>query len=43
MARSFYGESKRVDNQRIIDELEVTLKYPTYKEGLKALFDAQEF
>lgn len=43
MARSFYGESKRVDNQRIIDELGVTLKYPTYKEGLKALFDAQEF
>lgn len=43
MARSFYGESKRVDNHRMIHELGVALKYPTYKEGLKALFDAQEF
>lgn len=43
MARSFYGESKRVDNHRMIDELGVVLKYPTYKEGLKALFQAQDF
>lgn len=43
MARSFYGESKRVDNHRMIHELGVKLKYPTYKEGLKALFDAKDF
>lgn len=43
MARSFYGESKRVDNHRMIHELGVVLKYPTYKEGLKALYDAQDF
>lgn len=43
MARSFYGESKRVDNHRMIHELGIVLKYPTYKEGLKALFEAQQF
>ncbi|MBY5986741.1 SDR family oxidoreductase [Roseovarius atlanticus] len=37
MARSFYAESKRVDNSRIKDELGVVLKYPDYKAGLEAL------
>jgi len=37
MARSFYGESKRVSNRRIKEELGVRLKWPTYREGLKAL------
>lgn len=37
MARSFYAESKRVANRRIKDELGVTLAYPDYREGLKAL------
>ncbi|HHI71303.1 MAG TPA: SDR family oxidoreductase [Rhodobacteraceae bacterium] len=37
MARSFYAESKSVHNDRIKDELGVTLRYPTYKEGLQAL------
>lgn len=37
MARSFYGENKRVRNTRIHDELGVTLSYPTYREGLQAL------
>lgn len=37
MARSFYSESKRVSNDRIKDELGVRLRYPTYREGLKAL------
>ena len=41
MARSFYAESKRVDNQRIKTELGITLKYPTYRDGLQALL-AQE-
>jgi nucleoside-diphosphate-sugar epimerase len=39
MARSFYAESKRVRNDRIKDELGVTLKYPSYKDGLKALLE----
>lgn len=37
MARSFYAESKRVANARIKDELGVALRYPTYREGLRAL------
>jgi nucleoside-diphosphate-sugar epimerase len=37
MARSFYGESKRVSNRRIKQELGYRLRFPTYREGLKAL------
>jgi nucleoside-diphosphate-sugar epimerase len=36
-AVSFYGESKRVRNGRIKSVLGVTLRYPTYREGLRAL------
>jgi nucleoside-diphosphate-sugar epimerase len=37
MARSFYDDSKRVSNARIKAELGYRLKYPTYREGLKAI------
>ena len=37
MARSFYAESKRVRNDRIKQELGVTLEFPTYREGLAAI------
>jgi len=37
MARSFYAENKRVRNDRIKSDLNITLKYPTYKSGLRAL------
>ncbi|WP_404382053.1 SDR family oxidoreductase [Caenispirillum salinarum] len=37
MARSFYRDSRRVRNDRIKQELGVTLKYPTYREGLAAI------
>ena len=37
MARSFYAESRRVRNDRIKNELGVVLRYPTYKEGLRAI------
>jgi nucleoside-diphosphate-sugar epimerase len=37
MARSFYAESKRVANDRMKQELGVTLAYPTYREGLRAI------
>lgn len=37
MARSFYADSKRVSNARIKRELRVSLRYPTYREGLAAL------
>lgn len=37
MAASFYGDNRRVRNDRIKRELGVMLKYPTYREGLRAL------
>ncbi|MGY3438298.1 MULTISPECIES: SDR family oxidoreductase [unclassified Marinovum] len=37
MARSFYAESKRVRNDRIKQELGVTLIYSDYRAGLRAL------
>jgi hypothetical protein len=40
MARSFYGDSRRVCNARIKSELGVKLAYPTYREGLRALIPA---
>lgn len=40
MARSFYAESKKVRNDLIKTELGVRLKYPTYRDGLKALLAA---
>ncbi|UWQ62602.1 SDR family oxidoreductase [Leisingera caerulea] len=42
MARSFYGENKRVRNRRIKDELGVELLYPTYREGLRAVLEAED-
>jgi nucleoside-diphosphate-sugar epimerase len=37
MARSFYAESKRVSNRRMKQELRVTLAYPDYRAGLRAI------
>jgi nucleoside-diphosphate-sugar epimerase len=37
MARSFYGDSRRISNALIKTELGVRLAYPNYREGLKAL------
>ncbi len=39
MARSFYAENKRVANRRIKEELGVTLAYPDYRAGLRALLE----
>lgn len=36
MARSFYADNKRVRNDRIKDELGISLLYPDYKIGLQA-------
>lgn len=38
MGRSFYGENKRVRNLRIRHELGVDLAFPTYREGIGALW-----
>jgi nucleoside-diphosphate-sugar epimerase len=42
MAKSFYLDNKRVSNQRLHEELGVTLAYPNYKTGLDALVAAGE-
>ncbi len=42
MARSFYADNKRVRNNLVKSEFEYTLKYPTYREGLKALAEQSE-
>lgn len=41
MGKSFYEDNKRVSNQRMKDALAVTLKYATYREGLKAIFESR--
>ena len=38
MARSFYADNKRVRNERLKSALGVKLSYPTYREGLTAIF-----
>ncbi len=37
MARSFYDDNKRVANRRIKEELGVTLRYPSFRQGLPAI------
>lgn len=39
MSRSFYAENKRASNKRLKEELGVTLAYPSYREGLRAIFE----
>lgn len=38
MARSFYEGNRRISNQRIREELGVRLAWPTYRDGLAALW-----
>jgi nucleoside-diphosphate-sugar epimerase len=42
MAASFYAENRRVRNDRVKRVLGVRLRYPTYREGLRALHVAGE-
>ncbi len=42
MARSFYSENKRVSNRRLREDLGYDLRYPTYREAHRALFEAGE-
>ena len=39
MARSFYDDNKRVANLRLKEALGVRLRYPSYKDGLRALME----
>jgi len=42
MAASFYAESRRVRNERMKRALGMELRYPSYREGLRALHAAGE-
>ncbi|MEM8838704.1 MAG: SDR family oxidoreductase [Pseudomonadota bacterium] len=39
MGRSFYGETKRVSNDKIKTELGVSLSFPTYRDALNRLWE----
>jgi nucleoside-diphosphate-sugar epimerase len=41
MALSFWQECRRARNDKLKRELGVRLRYPTYREGLRALFEAR--
>jgi hypothetical protein len=41
MVLRFSWECGRVRNDKLKRELGVSLRYPTYREGLRALFEAQ--
>ena len=41
MAQSFYSDNRRIDNARIKEELGVRVRYPNYREGLRALLDKE--
>ena len=41
LAMSFWQECRRVRNDKLKRELGVKLRYPTYREGLRALFEEQ--
>jgi nucleoside-diphosphate-sugar epimerase len=41
MARSFYADNRRIANARIKRELGVRLRYPTYRDGLRAILDQE--
>jgi nucleoside-diphosphate-sugar epimerase len=40
MAQSFWADNRRVRNDRIKNDLGVTLRFPTYREGLRALAES---
>lgn len=42
MARSFYADNRRIANGRIKSELSVRLRYPTYREGLRAILEQED-
>jgi hypothetical protein len=42
IARSFFSDNKRVRNSRIKEELEIKLKYPDYKAGLRGCLAAEK-
>ncbi len=42
IARSFYSDNKRIHNDKIKQELGVTLRYPDYRSGLQACLESEQ-
>jgi nucleoside-diphosphate-sugar epimerase len=42
MALSFWQECRRIKNDKLKRDLGVSLRYPTFREGLRALFDERK-
>ena len=42
MARSFYKEEKKVSNKRLKDELKYKLSFPSFKDGLRAIYKSSK-
>lgn len=42
LAKSFWQECRRVNNDKLKRELGVALRYPSYREGLRSLWEAQK-
>lgn len=42
MAQEFYSSNKKVSNSKIKQYLNIELKYPTYREGLRSLLNSLE-
>lgn len=40
MAKSFYADNKRVSNRRMNEALKISLQYPSYRDGLRAILNA---
>ncbi len=41
MARRFWSENRRVSAHRLVKDLDYTLRYPTYREGLAGLLSSE--
>ncbi len=39
MLKNFYKDSKKVSNKKIKEIFSCKLKFPTYKEGLRSIFN----
>ena len=42
ITRSFYADNKRIRNDRMKNDLGISLKYPTYKEGLAGCLERED-
>ena len=39
MIKEFYKDSKKVSNKKMKKQLKIKLKFPTYKQGLRDIYN----